>query len=324
MAGDFIAQSMNDQDFCLRRNLQWGIFGLGMSLAFYSPMWIRIYPRYINRYRYGSIGVAAFQTWFFEPFIFMPLFYSASAVFNNEFESNFLSNVFKKWTENFFVDFTALTLYGVPVFGANATLVPVKYRSWFVTICGTVFSAYIIYMKVDKVASTEEIVLARNAMSIIYEDFVPVMFDLHYYSNSREELVKLAEKKMSLEDFRAYCEKTYPTWHDDCIRRVFESMDADQTGLVTEEEITFYFESAKLVCDNHQKLLNWFDSVDKSKDGVLDKEEICSELRKWFNNDYVCHIFEKMDQDKDGFISKEQFIKFLDHQVKKYEKNGTL
>jgi len=317
MAGDAIAQSMNNEDFNLKRNVQWGAFGLAMSSIFYSPMWIRIYPRYINRYKYGNVGVAGFQTFVFEPFIFMPCFYAASAVFNQEFESNFASNVVSKWKDNFATDFKTLTFYGVPVFGLNATVVPVQYRSWFITGCGVIFSAFIIRMKVD--VTTEDILLPRRAIPIITEEFVPIIFDIG--SGNQAEVQRLSKREggMTLEDFTAFCKRSYPTWHEKSVRTVFASMDLDNNGTVDLEEVNAYFEGARLLVENREKLLSWFDGCDDNKDGVVEKVRIELELKKWFRDDYVVAMFEKMDEEGNGVVSREEFIHFLSTQAKAYE-----
>jgi len=321
MAGDAIAQSMNNESFNMKRNIQWGAFGLAMSSIFYSPMWIRIYPRYINRYKYGKAGVVGFHTFIFEPFFFMPCFYAASAVFNQEFESNFASNVLAKWKDNFVTDFKMITCYGIPVFGLNATVVPVKYRSWFITGCGIIFSAFIIRMKVD--VTTEDILLRQRAIPIITEEFFPIIFDIGFGNRefNREEVQRLSkcEGGMTLEDFTSFCGKAYPTWHEKSVRTVFASMDLDHNGSVDLEEVNAYFEGARLLVENREKLLGWFDRCDDNKDGVVEKSRIELELKKWFCDDYVVAMFDKMDEEGNGVVSREEFINFLSTQSKAYE-----
>jgi len=324
MAGDAIAQSLNDQTgWDLKRNLQWGAFGLTMSLFFYSPMWTRIFPRYIARYKYGNIGVAGFQTFIFEPFVFMPCFYSASAVFNHEFEKDFATEVFQKWKSNFKTDMTALTLYGVPVFGLNATVVPINYRSWFVTLCGIVFSAVIIYFKVD--VTTEDIILPRNAVPLLLN--LELTLDFRYSSTDREVLLRVAQsqKGISFEEFRKYCEKNYPEWTLDSIKHIFVSMDTDGNGTVDFEEAKAWFRGATVstvIYDREEKLLEWFNSMQKTTDGCVDKEEICNELRKWFKEDSAIKMFEQIDEERDGVISMVEFKNFLELRRRNHEYGG--
>lgn len=302
MAGDFIAQGMNNEKkFNLKRNLQWGAFGLAMSLAFYSPLWTKIYPRFINKYRYGNIGVATFQTIGFEPFIFMPCFYLSSAIFNDEFDADLFSEVYAKWRHNFKTDLVALTMYGAPVFGLNTTVIPVNYRSWWVTLCGILFSAVIIYCKVD--ATSEDILLPQSAF--LYSA-VPLLLD--FTAEDRYQLLEKSKlKPMSLDDFEQHCRVHHPEWTRDGIRKLFKIMDTEQSGTVTLQQANKYFESASLVLDNHEQLLEWFDEVDKDKSGFLSFEEVWDELKQWFNHETVKNIFQQMDQERNGMVTKLNF-----------------
>lgn len=302
MVGDWIAQNMNDKkDFNWKRNVQWGMFGLGMSLAFYSPLWTKVYPRFINRYKYGNVGVATFQTIGFEPFLFMPCFYLASAIFNEEFDNNLIPQVYEKWKKNFKTDLCALTMYGAPVFGLNTTVIPVNFRSWWVTLCGIVFSAVIIYCKVD--ATSDDILLPQSAF--LYST-VPLLLD--FTAEDRYQLLEKSKlKPISLAEFEHHCNENHPGFKQLFVRKLFNIMDTESNGFITAEDAEKYFQSASLVLDNREKLLEWFDYADRSKDGVLSKEEVFDALQQFFHDETVLAIFEQMDHDRNGVVCKNDF-----------------
>merc|ERR1719499_748267 len=252
----------------------------------------------------------------------MPCFYSASAVFNHEFEKDFGTEVFEKWKSNFKTDMTALTLYGVPVFGLNATVVPINYRSWFVTLCGILFSAVIIYFKVD--ATTEDIILPRNAVPLLLN--LELTLDFRYCSTEREIILRNIHQKkpegISFDEFRKYCEEKYPEWTLDSIKHIFVSMDTDGNGTVDFNEAKSWFQSASVLYAKDEKLLEWFDSMEKTTEGYVDKEEICNELRKWFKEERVIKMFEQINEERDGVISKLEFRNFLELRRRNYEYGG--
>jgi len=180
-------------------------------------------------------------------------------------------------------------------------VIPVNYRSWWITFCGVIFSAVIIYCKVD--ATPEDILLPQSAF--LYSA-VPLLLDFN--AEDRYQLLEKSKKMpLSLEDFEKHCEENHPEWTKEGVRKLFTIMDEKKKDVIDVEDAKTYFENAALVLKNKEKLMEWFERTDTFNDGVLCENEISAELSQWFDNETVQEIFQQMDKDKNGVVCKLEF-----------------